>query len=169
MRRSLHRLALYRLVLLFAGAAAMAPLHAQVYKWVDAKGVTHYSDKPPAGQAAKPHVVEERVSIIASDPALSAAMADMRAQGARRAELAQAEWLQRQRLMLAAQSLAEASYDCPYRVDCDSPFGYRYGYGYFGYAYPPIVATRSFPLPPPHGVRPPHVAPRAVPVRASRL
>jgi glutaredoxin len=29
--------------------AAAAP--AQVYKWVDAKGVTHYSDTPPAGRA----------------------------------------------------------------------------------------------------------------------
>lgn len=35
--------------LLLAGAAASA----QVYKWVDAKGVTHYSDTPPASKQAE--------------------------------------------------------------------------------------------------------------------
>lgn len=34
--------------LLFATVVAAAPpLHAQVYKWVDEKGVTHYSESPP--------------------------------------------------------------------------------------------------------------------------
>ena len=149
----------------------MAPAQAQIYKWVDTKGVTHYSDKPPAGGQAKARLVEERVSVVPADPALSAALADMRLQGARRAELAQAEWLQRQRLMLAAQALAGAADDCPYRVDCDSSFGYRYAYPY---AYPPIVSVGTRP---PHvRPRPPHPRPRAqprqgraMPVRASRL
>jgi hypothetical protein len=128
------RLALCLAVVL--GATAL-PLQAQVYKWVDAKGATHYSDKPPADAQAKPTVVEDRLSVIPTDPALSAATAQMRAYGARQAELAQAEWLQRQQMMLAAQSTSY-SYDCPYRVDCDH--GYRYGYGYgYGYAYPPVV------------------------------
>lgn len=35
--------------LLLAGAAA----NAQIYKWVDAKGVTHYSDTPPASKQAE--------------------------------------------------------------------------------------------------------------------
>lgn len=38
----MKRTALLMLLLLAAGAAG-----AQVYKWVDAKGVTHYSDQPP--------------------------------------------------------------------------------------------------------------------------
>ena len=38
----MKRTALLMFLLLAAGAAA-----AQVYKWVDAKGVTHYSDQPP--------------------------------------------------------------------------------------------------------------------------
>ena len=37
------------LVLLLAGAGASA----QIYKWVDAKGVTHYSDTPPASKQAE--------------------------------------------------------------------------------------------------------------------
>ena len=35
--------------LLLAGASA----DAQIYKWVDAKGVTHYSDTPPASKQAE--------------------------------------------------------------------------------------------------------------------
>jgi len=35
--------------------AAMGPLQAaQVYKWVDANGVTHFDAKPPTGQVATP-------------------------------------------------------------------------------------------------------------------
>jgi glutaredoxin len=40
-------------MVLAAGAAS-----AQVYKWVDAKGVTHYSDQPPAPSAAAKAKVE---------------------------------------------------------------------------------------------------------------
>ncbi|MBJ7313654.1 DUF4124 domain-containing protein [Rugamonas sp. CCM 8940] len=51
------RLKLAAILLLCAGAAG--GVHAQVYKWVDEKGVTHYSDAPPppgAGKAAKAKV-----------------------------------------------------------------------------------------------------------------
>ena len=41
--------AAFGLALLLAGAAA----NAQIYKWVDAKGVTHYSDTPPASKQAE--------------------------------------------------------------------------------------------------------------------
>ena len=40
--RSLARLALAGLVIL-----TLAPAEAKVYKWTDAKGVLHFSDKPP--------------------------------------------------------------------------------------------------------------------------
>jgi hypothetical protein len=39
----------------FLMLVATAPLHAaQVYKWVDANGVTHFDAKPPVGQVATP-------------------------------------------------------------------------------------------------------------------
>ena len=38
-------------LLMCAGAAS-----AQVYKWVDAKGLTHYSDMPPPSSAGKVQV-----------------------------------------------------------------------------------------------------------------
>ncbi|WP_166636848.1 DUF4124 domain-containing protein [Cognatilysobacter terrigena] len=45
---------LARLVLPLALLAALPVVAAQVYTWKDAKGVTHYSDAPPAGQKMKP-------------------------------------------------------------------------------------------------------------------
>jgi glutaredoxin len=45
-----------RKAILLLGLAAMlaAPAYAQMYKWVDAQGVTHYSDRPPpVGDAEK--------------------------------------------------------------------------------------------------------------------
>jgi hypothetical protein len=30
-------------------AAAVAPAHAQIFKWVDERGVTHYGERPPQG------------------------------------------------------------------------------------------------------------------------
>jgi hypothetical protein len=113
-------------------ALAAAPLRAETYKWVDAKGVTNYSSTPPAG-AAKATVIEERVSVVASDPSLAPAIADMRAQALRRAEYVELEWLQRQRLMAERERAMPADY-CPYRADCDgwyAPYGYPYYGGYY--------------------------------------
>ena len=164
------RPALFRLALLLCLGAGVGPVHAQIYKWVDAKGTTHYSDKPSADKKQKTQLVEDRLSVIPSDPAIPPATEAMRAQGARAAELAQAEWLQRQRLMLAAQSMPD--YDCPYRVNCDRPYGYGYyGYGYGGYGYllPPRVVRGPQPPRVPNA-RPPHQRPRRpMPIRANRL
>jgi hypothetical protein len=33
-------------------AAAVAPAHAQIFKWVDERGVTHYGERPPQGGKA---------------------------------------------------------------------------------------------------------------------
>ncbi|MDH3266282.1 MAG: DUF4124 domain-containing protein [Gammaproteobacteria bacterium] len=38
-----------RLIFVLAGLLASATVFAQAYKWVDADGVTHYSDRPEAG------------------------------------------------------------------------------------------------------------------------
>ena len=114
-------------------ALATAPLRAETYKWVDANGVTNYSSTPPAG-AAKAKVIEERVSVVASDPSLAPAIADMRAQAMRRAEYVEIEWLQRQRLMAEQARAVPADY-CPYRADCDgwyAPYVYPYYGPYYG-------------------------------------
>src|SRR5438046_1094152 len=52
-------------------AAVGAPAYAQIYKWVDEAGKTHYSDQAPAG-GKKPATVADRISVYAPDPALLA-------------------------------------------------------------------------------------------------
>src|SRR3977135_1233006 len=55
-------------ILLAAGAG---PAHAQIYKWVDEAGKTHYSDQAPAG-GKKPDTVADRISVYSPDPTLLA-------------------------------------------------------------------------------------------------
>ena len=49
------------LLLLAAGLCASATATAtNVYQWKDAKGVTHYSDKPPAGEQFQERRIDPR-------------------------------------------------------------------------------------------------------------
>lgn len=116
-------------------AMAASPVLAETYKWVDAKGVVNYSSSPPP-TAAKPQVVEERVSVIPSDPSIGPAVAAMQARAERRAQYEEADYLLRQRYMLEAQANYAAT-TCPYGSICDTryaaPAYYPYGYGGWGY------------------------------------
>jgi hypothetical protein len=51
--------------------AAVGPAHAQIYKWVDEVGKTHYSDTAPT-RARKLDTVADRISVYSPDPALLA-------------------------------------------------------------------------------------------------
>ena len=55
------------ILLAVAGGAA----HAQIYKWVDEAGKTHYSDTAPM-DGKRPDTVSDRISVYAPDPALLA-------------------------------------------------------------------------------------------------
>src|SRR5213594_1286813 len=55
-------------------AAAVGPAHAQIYKWVDEAGKTHYSDTAPM-DGKKPDTVTDRISVYAPDPLLARAAA----------------------------------------------------------------------------------------------
>jgi hypothetical protein len=59
-------------VLLFAANAAVA----QVYKWIDAGGVTHYGNHPPTGVAARP--VGDRMNLYQPDVPLDEAIGTAR-------------------------------------------------------------------------------------------
>jgi hypothetical protein len=61
-----------KLLLASAAIAAAAPAGAQLYKWVDERGVTNYSSQPPAdpGSARQLKEVEDRVSVYTPDAAL---------------------------------------------------------------------------------------------------
>ena len=69
-------------------ALAVLPAHAGVYKWVDAKGQTHYDDRSVSGQLVTREVINQRVIAAAPDWASAAVPADYAQQvGARCAEL----------------------------------------------------------------------------------
>src|SRR5260221_12205466 len=52
-------------------AATGGTAYAQIYKWVDEAGKTHYSDHAPA-DGKKPDTVADRISVYAPDPSLLA-------------------------------------------------------------------------------------------------
>jgi len=81
----LFRALLHFLVL----AAAIAPASAQVYKWVDERGVTHYGERPPQG--GKASEVPDRLGSPGgvapkppADPAAPAAQPEMTEEARRR-------------------------------------------------------------------------------------
>ncbi len=113
-------------------ALAAPPIQAETFKWVDEKGVTNYSNKPPpAGRVAKSlRTVEDRISTYETDRSLIRAMARPG-----RPDHAEAEWLQRQRLMAM-----NAGY-----LDCASPYQSDCGYGgYRSSAYYPYATFSVF-------------------------
>ena len=113
------------LVLSFVLASAA---HAETYKWVDDKGVVNYSNTPPPAAAKAPQAIAERVSTYETDPSLRQAVAY---RGPSHYEqMAQQEWLQRQRLMAERQNV-QTIYDNPAEPYYD---GYRSAYP--GYYYP---------------------------------
>ena len=101
----------YACALLLILAAAALPARAETFKWVDEKGVTNYSNTPPARPAGAVQALEDRISTYESDPSLKRA-----AENPDRAGYAEAEWLQRQQIM----ALRAGYMDCasPYRADC---------------------------------------------------
>lgn len=69
-----------RLTVVLVAILATAPAGAQLYKWVDERGVTNYSNQPPADPKAakKLQPVEDRVSVYTPDEALTQAVAAFR-------------------------------------------------------------------------------------------
>jgi len=69
-----------QLLIAFVAAAAMPPGHAQIYKWVDARGVVNYSNQPPSdrGVADRFETVEKRISVYTPDANLMRAVEDAR-------------------------------------------------------------------------------------------
>ncbi|MGQ0749236.1 MAG: DUF4124 domain-containing protein, partial [Betaproteobacteria bacterium] len=73
------RLRYARFILTLSLVAACAPASAQqLYKWVDERGVTNYSNHPPADPKAAKNVrpVEDRLSVYSPDQGLVQAIED---------------------------------------------------------------------------------------------
>ncbi len=64
------------LAIVLVAILAGAPAFAQVYKWVDERGVTNYSNQPPADPKAAKELalVEDRISVYTPDKALMQAV-----------------------------------------------------------------------------------------------
>ncbi|HYA45959.1 MAG TPA: DUF4124 domain-containing protein [Burkholderiales bacterium] len=144
-------------------AGSVAPACAQVYKWVDDRGVTHYSDEAPAkGRSAKTAViVRERLSVYStpSPPATPASqytgdpILRNRVEALERQILA--ERLARDSIAAAEARASLAVYErclADRRVDCD-----EYGGLYPPYAWPVVVSR-------PHHHRRPFLAPHSPPL-----
>ncbi len=110
-------------------AATGGTAYAQIYKWVDEAGKTHYSDQAPAG-GKKPDTVADRISVYAPDPALlarAAAPAGSNPVLSDRVDSLerqlQAERLARRQYEMATYAqMSQAAYDgcrADRRVDCD--------------------------------------------------
>ena len=56
-----------RKLLLIALLAACSVQAAEVYKWVDANGIVHYSDAPPPAEAAKVEKMRVGGGVVAAD------------------------------------------------------------------------------------------------------
>src|SRR5436190_21422985 len=125
------------------------PARADLYKWVDEKGVTNYSSTPPGAKARAATVAQDRVSVVPADPSWKEAAAV----SAARPDYAGEEWLQRQRLMALKESTTATAY--PY------PDTYYPGYGYTAYGYPVYPSARPRPIR--ASFAPPVATPRAAP------
>lgn len=69
-----------RLTIVLVAILATAPACAQLYKWVDERGVTNYANQPPADPKAakKLQPIDDRVSVYTPDAALTQAVAAFR-------------------------------------------------------------------------------------------
>jgi hypothetical protein len=107
-------------------AAAGGPAHAQIYKWVDEAGKTHYSDTAPASRK-KVATVAERISVYAPEPLRPAATTEANPALSDKVERLerelQVERLARQQSELAAQA-TQAVY-IPYAVPVAAPVRHR--------------------------------------------
>ena len=59
---------------------SVASAHAQMYKWVDERGVVNYSNEPPKNVAKKLEPLPDRVSVYSTKPDVTAAAAPVRAE-----------------------------------------------------------------------------------------
>jgi len=120
------------------------PLHAETYKWVDDKGVTNYSSSPPATKkGASVAVIEDRISIVPTDPNFEKSAEALRKREARRSEQTDADYARRQALPPTKPVTYDIYDECPYGADC-SGYGYYPGYGYYA-GYRPVRRPRHHP------------------------
>ena len=125
--------ALYALLVFLPAMLAAPPAGAQVYKWVDERGVINYSNQLPANPEAANRlgIVEDRVSVYTPDQALLQAIEAERRGGGASARIAELERQldaeRRARHVAAAAAASRPSDPCSSgAMDCSIPSGPYY-------------------------------------------
>lgn len=123
------------LLALFVTGFLTAAAHAQVYKWVDERGVTNYSDGPPADPKAKKSVstVEDTTSVYTPDKAVTQAIEARQQQ--RKDPLAEKVTNLERELEAERRARLEAAAAAQARPPASPPAEIVNGY----YPYPPAV------------------------------
>jgi hypothetical protein len=137
--------AFVRMSVVLSALVVAAPVGAaQIYKWVDERGVTNYSNEPPPAQAAgRTRPIENRLSVYTPDPLLARAIEAERTRAiedlktGRRAKEIHEDWLVRQYLAAGERHRFEP---CPPGMDGRCP-------AYGPETYVPVFAG-SFPVRP---------------------
>lgn len=133
------------LLLVAALGCTIAPASAQVYKWVDERGVTHYSERPPPNAKAKP---AKKLDITLRGNDLPASEQECRT------IRCQYERLRRDRLLREADQREEeesrarvAALTPPPVVPSGTTSGGVIGDGYAPIYIRPVTGVRPLPLP----------------------
>lgn len=125
-----------RLLVALALALAVLPARAEMYKWVDSKGLVNYSNAPPPSVAKVAQRVEERISVVGGDAATRDAAARLEERLARRAHYEALDWQQRQRAMVVQRGTPTVA--CGYGGYCGDGYApSSYGTGYYPAYYSP--------------------------------
>ena len=140
----MNRLALARILATLTAAVLASPAGAEIYKWVDDKGVVNYSNTPPGNRkSVKLDEEQGRVSTIeAYDYSRGGASKREQALQERVARLEQEVARGRQTAALDAAAAAEAyrvwREQCiaQRRVDCDDPYAASFVDPGYVYPYP---------------------------------
>ena len=134
--------ALIQLLIVLAASLATAPACAELYKWVDARGVTNYSSDPPSDPKAAKKLtrVENTISVYTPDDALMQSVKALRERNIK--TLSDPEPERQQVASMQPQSPYEQCLATG-RPDCDA----QYGDYYPGYL-PGIAVFRGRPVRP---------------------
>lgn len=160
----MNRLALARILATLAAAVLAAPAGAELYKWVDDKGVTNYGSTPPAN-ARNIQKLDDSNPRVSTVPGLKPEEVQAGENRALQQKVDQLERDLEAQRRATADAQARAAADTQWRercladrrVDCDDPsrgaVDYDTGTTWYPY-YPPVVR------PPPPRPRPPRPTPR---------
>jgi hypothetical protein len=161
--------ALVQLLIVIAASFAAAPACAELYKWVDERGVTNYSSDPPSDpkSAKKLARIENKLSVYTPDEGFMQAVKALRERSIK--ALSEPEPERQQVASMQPQSPYEQCLASG-RPDCDAQYG-----GYYPGYLPGVAIFRGRPvrptrfLPPRAGVASRASVSRSGPARMSRM